>query len=252
MGPHEPGFSGSVTRDPHEAYLADLAGYVFGVLGPDEIEAVEQHLRTCDICTTELPLLRAAVVSLDEVPPEAFIDGPPEGAELLVRRTMRRLDVVGAETRDRRWRAMAIGASVAAAAIVAGVLIGRETAPQHTAGGPVVVSTPPSPTASAVPGTVTVSHADVTTGARLTGSITPALGWVRVSVAVTGISEGQRCVLYVVPKHGPPIQAGSWVVSAAGAQSGTPLQGTALVPIDQVAALRVSNTAGHVFVTAPA
>jgi anti-sigma factor RsiW len=252
MGRDGPDAMGSVTRDPHETYLADLAGYVFGVLDQAEVGAVEEHLGTCDICAAELPRLQATVAQLDEVPPEAFIDGPPEGADLLVQRTLRRIDSARPGPGSGRWRGLAVAAVAGIVTIASAVLIGRETAPNKTAQGFPVVSPSPSPSASVVPGTKVFSATDARTGARLTAQLVPAQGWVRISVAVTGIPEGQRCVLYVVPRHGRPVQAGSWLVSAAGARQGTALQGTALVPADQVAAVTVSNTAGKTFVTAAA
>jgi anti-sigma factor RsiW len=252
MGRDGPDAMGSVTRDPHETHLADLAGYVFGVLDQAGVDAVEEHLRTCDICAAELPRLQATLAHLDEVPPEAFIDGPPEGADLLVHRTLRRIDSSRSGPGSRRWRGLAVAAVAGIVTIASAVLIGRETAPKQAAEGSPVVSASPSASASVVPGTKVFSSTDAGTGARLTAQVVPAQGWVRISVAVTGIPEGQRCVLYVVPKHGKPVQAGSWMVSAAGARQGTALQGTALVPADQVAALTVANTAGKTFVTAAA
>jgi hypothetical protein len=251
MAPDEPGTTGSATREPHETYLADLASYVFGALGPDETDTVERHLSTCSICHQELPLLQAAVAGLGEVPPEAFIDGPPEDAELLVRRTMRRIQAERVQPTWTYRRTAAVAAVAAAVAITSGVLIGRGTAPRQLAEGP-GGSAQPTSSASVVAGTRTIAMTDAVTGARLTGSVVPAKGWVRVSVTAAGIPEGQRCLLLVVPKQGAPVQAGSWLVSADGAQKGTSLQGTALVPIDQVAAIKVTNTVGHVFVTAPA
>jgi hypothetical protein len=249
MGAYEPGTAKPVAGDPHEAYLGDLAGYVFGALDGRETETVEQHLSACAICRAELPLLRAALADMSAVPSEAFIDGPPEDADLLVRRTMRRIADESARPAAGSKREFAVAAVAAAAAIVAGVVIGRGTAP-HPAAAPTSAVTTPSTSVSPVPGTKAFSVSDATTGARLTGNVIPAQGWVRVSVAAAGIPKGQRCVLLVVPKQGRPVQAGSWVVSAAGARVGTALQGAALVPMDQIAAIEVINTAGRVFVDA--
>ena len=249
MEPYEPGTAKPVVGDPHDAYLGELAGYVLGALDQSEIERVEQHLSTCAICRAELPLLQAAVTDMRTVPPESFIDGPPDDADLLVRRTMRRIADETARPAAKPWRQLSVAAGAAAAAIVAGVVIGRGTA-SHSTAAPTHGPTPSTSVSEPPPGTKAFSETDATTGARLTGNVIPAQGWVRVSVAAAGIPEGQRCVLLVVPKQGPPVQAGSWVVSAAGAQQGTALQGTALVPMDQVASIKVINTAGRVFVDA--
>jgi anti-sigma factor RsiW len=250
MAPDERDMAGSDIREPHEAQLGALAGYVFGALEPDEVVAVERHLSSCPICSEELPLLRATVSGLEKLPPEALIDGPPDGAELLVRRTVHRIDEQRGQPRGLPRRALAVAAVAAAIAIGSGIVIGRGTAPTHTAGGSAGASTSPTTSASVVPGTMTVSQTDPTTGAQLTATVVPAKGWVRITAKAAGIPAGQRCVLLVVPKRGAPVQAGSWLVSAEGARTGTVLQGTALVPVDQVAAIRVTNTAGHVFVTA--
>lgn len=51
----------------------------------------------------------------------------------------------------------------------------------------------------------------------LTRAVVPAVGWVRVNAAVTGIPAGQQCRLIVLGRDGSRQLAGSWLVSTAGA-----------------------------------
>jgi RNA polymerase sigma-70 factor (ECF subfamily) len=107
------------------------------------------------------------------------------------------------------------------------------------------------PTAAPVAGTRTVAATDAGTGARVSAQVVPAAGWVRVSATVTGIPAGQECRLVVVGAAGERQIAGSWLVSAKGAQNGTALNGSALVDPAQVSAVLVENFDGHQFVSAP-
>jgi hypothetical protein len=84
----------------------------------------------------------------------------------------------------------------------------------------------------------------------LTVAVVPAAGWVKISAAVTGIPEGQRCRLMVVSRDGSRMQAGGWLVSAKGAAEGTTLEGSALIDPANVAAVVVENTGGQQFVKA--
>jgi len=55
----------------------------------------------------------------------------------------------------------------------------------------------------------------------------------------------------VVAKDGSRTEAGSWLVSPAGAEQGTHLDGSALVAPDQVGSVAVVTDAGQVLVSAP-
>ncbi|WP_197363894.1 zf-HC2 domain-containing protein, partial [Streptomyces clavuligerus] len=106
-----------------------LGAYVLGVLDTDESRAVEDHLAGCTRCREETRALRELETSLGEVPPEIFLDGPPQGGDLMLQRTLRQ---ARQERRGAEWRrrsALAAVAVVAAAAVLgAGVAIGRTTA----------------------------------------------------------------------------------------------------------------------------
>jgi anti-sigma factor RsiW len=220
---------------------ADLGAYALGGLTAAEEADIDEHVTGCPTCRHELAELRDIADRLGEVPPELFLDGPPEGGDLLVRRAVGR---VTAERRGAvsRRRLLTAAAAVAVGALVlgAGVLTGRQTAPA------------PAPVAAApVAGTRTVQATDAGTGAAITAQVIPAAGWVRVSAEVTGIPAGQRCRVVVVGADGQRQVAGSWLVSEKAAAEGSNLQGFALVDPAQVTAVVVENLDGRQFVSAP-
>jgi anti-sigma factor RsiW len=219
-------------HDPEE-----LGAHALGLLDPAQSRAVEEHLAGCPACRREWEELRGMVDLLDDVPPEAFLDGPPD-AELVLRRTLRQVRAEAAAQRRRR-RLQLVGAAAAALAVVlgGGVLIGRETAP------------PPAATAAKAPGAVVLSGGGEP-GVSMTTTLTPAAGWVRLSTSVQGIPAGERCRIVVVARDGTREIAGSWLVSPSGWRDGVTLDGSALVPLDQVEAIVVENEAGRQFATA--
>jgi hypothetical protein len=230
---------------------ADLAGYVAGELPPREAQAVEAHLATCVECRTEVESLNEMREFLGALPPEALLEGPPEGGDLLLQRTLRQVRSEARSSVGRsRFVAVAAAVVVVAAALGGGVLVGRSgssgAAPEAGAG-----QQPPAPaTSSAVPGTKVVTGSGP--GARLTASIVPAAGWVRVEASVTGIPAGQKCRLVVVGKNGDREIAGGWLVSEKASREGAKLYGSALVAPADVASVVVENTDGHEFVQANA
>jgi hypothetical protein len=232
-------------NDEHE----DLAGYVAGELSAGEAQAVDAHLATCPDCRAEVESLNEMREFLGALPPEALLDGPPEGGDLLLQRTLRQVRSEARSSAGRgRFVAVAAAVVVAAAALGAGVLVGRSgtsSAPSEAGPGQL----PPAPaTSSAVPGTKTVTGTGP--GTRLTASIVPAAGWVRVEAAVTGIPAGQKCRLVVVGKDGDREIAGGWLVSEKASREGAKLYGSALVAPADVASVVIENTDGHEFVQA--
>jgi hypothetical protein len=222
---------------------ADLAGYLTESLTPQERRDVEEHLAGCAECRAEVDSLREWTAALGAVPEAMLLDGPPEDADLLLQRTLRQ---VRGESAGRRHRRLALvtaaAAAVLAAALAGGVLAGRASAPE-----PALAR--PSPGASSLPpGTRLAAAADATTGARMSVTLVPAAGWVRVTATVSGIDAGEHCRLEVVGRDGTAVLAGSWLVSAEGAAHGTTLNGSALMDPAQVAAVRVVTTAGRQYV----
>jgi Putative zinc-finger len=226
-----------------------LGAYVLGTLDPTERNDLDSHLANCAECTAELTGLEAVRDMLDEVPPEALLHGPPD-ADLVLQRTLRQIRTEAPQAGwRRRTLAVAVAAAVLAGAGAAGVLVGRGTAP---AGKPTAAASTPAGPASPLPSGLRVATTvDPRTHVRLTASVTPASGWVRVNAAINGIPAGQDCRLIVLGRDGQREVAGGWVVSAVGARDGTDLDGSAAVAPGNVVAVQVVNTAGHVFVTLP-
>ncbi|MFF8954231.1 anti-sigma factor family protein [Streptomyces sp. NPDC014894] len=224
-----------------------LGAYVLGVLDEREERAVESHVRVCQECRDEVAVLREWEARLGEVPPEAFLDGPPDGGDLLLHRTLGR---AREERRSAEWRqrlALAAVAVVATAAVLGGgYAVGRTTGGPPPAARPTVTV---SPTAAPQPaGTVVTSAKDPRTGARLVVRMTPAADWVRLNAAVSGVPAGERCLLVVVARNGERVVAGSWLVGSA--EKGANLDGSAAVARDDVAEIVVESASGKRYVAA--
>ncbi|MET9699745.1 zf-HC2 domain-containing protein [Streptomyces sp. NPDC006529] len=239
-----------MNREVHEEEL--LGPYVLGVLDGAEVRRVEEHVGGCVRCREEVAALREMEAVLGEVPEEAFLDGPPEGGDLLLQRTLRQMR--GERAGRARRRTALVGLAVAAtvaAVFWAGTRLGAAD------GREVAADPPPPPTATASPqpppGTRVASATDAGTGARMTVRLTPAARWVRVHAAVTGVPAGERCLLVVVARDGTRTTAGSWVVGAPenGAAKGAGLDGSAAVDPAEVKEVVVQNEAGTRFVSVP-
>src|SRR5215468_2459464 len=121
-----------------------LAALALGALEDNELQEVEEHVSSCEWCRTELDELIEVRAVLDELPPEALLEGPPEGGELLLQRTLRAARAERASRRlPRRLLGVAAAAALAVLAVGGGVLFGRSTAPQPqvTASGPTTTAT---------------------------------------------------------------------------------------------------------------
>ncbi|MBT2480639.1 zf-HC2 domain-containing protein [Streptomyces sp. ISL-94] len=239
-----------MNRQRHEE--EQLGPYVLGVLDEEEVRRVEEHMSGCVQCRQEVAALREMEAALGEVPEEAFLDGSPQGGDLLLQRTLREMrgELAGA-----RRRRVGLAGLAAAASLAAVFWVGT----QLGAGDPGPVALPlPSPTVSTAPSTLPAgtrlgSATDPATGARLTVQMTPAARWVRVHAAVTGVPPGERCRLVVVAKDGTRTTAGGWVVGSQenGEGKGAALDGSAAVDPADVKAILVENEAGRAFVSVP-
>ncbi|GHG21589.1 MULTISPECIES: anti-sigma factor family protein [Amycolatopsis] len=226
-----------------------LGAYALGALDPHEAADFERrHLQTCAQCRFDLNELVALRDSLDEVPPEAFLDGPPEGGDLLLQKTLRRVRdeeerVAPARSGGRRGLALVAAAVLVVAALGGGVLVGRQTAEPPS-------QALPAPPPSDVPGTKTVEGRDPTTGVQLAASIIPFQGWVKTDVSVKGVKAGEKCLLQVVTKDGKAVTAGSWQVSEKWESQGFKLDGSALVAPDDVKSIDIVTVDGRKLVSA--
>ncbi|MEU3774072.1 zf-HC2 domain-containing protein [Streptomyces sp. NPDC032472] len=241
-----------MNRQRHEE--EELLGpYVLGVLDGQDVFRVEEHVSGCVQCREEVAALREMEAALGEVPAEAFLDGPPQGGDLLLQRTLRQVRGEAAAQRRRRLGLTGLAAAAALAAVFwAGARVGSSE------GEAVAVPPPPGTTVSAAPspppaGTKVASATDAGSGARMTVQVTPAAKWVRVHAAVTGVPPGERCRLVVVGKDGSRTSAGSWVVGSQenGGGRGAALDGSAAIDPSLVKAVVVENEAGRTFVSVP-
>jgi anti-sigma factor RsiW len=221
----------------------DIAGYLMEMLTPEEKQQADEHLSRCPECRAEVDSMQSWADALREVPEEMLLDGPPDDADLLLQRTLRQ---VRKESSAKRFRRTAMLASAAAAVIVVaiggGVVVGRSTAPSGPA------ATVAEPTASLAAGTLTGAAEDPGSGARMSVTVTPASGWVRVDATVVGIKPGEKCRVEVVAKDGTTVLAGSWLAPPTAETKPVTLNGSALIDPDQVQAVRVVNTAGQQYV----
>lgn len=218
----------------------DIAGYLMEMLTPEEKQQADEHLSRCAECRAEVDSMQSWADALREVPEEMLLDGPPDDADLLLQRTIRQ---VRQESSAKRFRRTAVLASAAAAVIVVaiggGVVVGRSTAPSGTVA---------QPTTSVVAGSRSGAAEDPASHARMSVTVTPAAGWVRVNATVVGIPPGEKCRVEVVAADGTTVLAGSWLASATAETKPVTLNGSALIDPAQVRAVRVVSTEGKQYV----
>jgi hypothetical protein len=176
--------------------------------------------------------------ALDTVPPEAFIDGPPPGGDLLLQRTLRQVraseglaPIAAKPPLGRRLASVAAALVIAGGALTGGILIGQSGTPD-------------------VPGS-TFEAADQATGAEMNVKVEPLAGWVKVRANVSGIKQGEQCQLIVTAKDNSQKSAGSWLVTEKGEDAGTSLEGPALVAPNDVKSVDVITFDGRKLVSVP-
>ena len=107
----------------------ELGALALGLLTPEQTRAARQHLTGCAMCRREYEELTEMTGVLGELPPEAFLDGPPDG-DLVLQRTLRQIRAETGAHRRRRVLGMVAAAAVVVAAIAGGgVAIGRASVP---------------------------------------------------------------------------------------------------------------------------
>ncbi|MGH4010327.1 MAG: anti-sigma factor family protein [Pseudonocardiaceae bacterium] len=221
-----------------------LGAYALGALAPDEARVVDAHLAECADCRHEVAELTEVRGMLNSVPPEAFLDGPPDGGELLLQRTLRQVRAEqGGQPRRARFPSAAGVVVIALAALGGGVLLGQQTVPNGETQGPQTsVVQPP-------PGTRNSRATNPVSGVSMAVSLTPLTGWVRVHAEVRGVPAGKLCRLLVVSREGRAVLAGSWLASGKDTLEGTSLDGSALVDPAQVSSVDVVTIDGEELVS---
>ncbi|MER6958728.1 zf-HC2 domain-containing protein [Streptomyces sp. NPDC000618] len=220
-----------------------LGAYVLGTLDNDERATLEEHTADCEACRMELAALRDMEAALGEVPPEAFLEGPPEDGELMLQRTLREVRAEQSKGRRRRFVTVGVGVAASSAALFfGGLMVGHSGSTATVASSP-----PPSPAA----GVLVASAVDATTKASMRVQLTPFDDYVKINAAVTGVPGGVRCRLVVVSTDGRRETALSWVIPRNGAQSKLPpvgqgkLEGAAAIDAQQVKEVVVENDLGN-------
>lgn len=217
-----------------------LGAYVLGSLEPDEVRAVDEHLAGCAEARKELAELEEMKEFLGEVPPEAFLDGPPADGDLLLQRTLREVRAAAPAAppkRRRPWLLVAAAVVVVAGALGGGIVIGRQSVDE-------VASTTPA-------GSKEVTATDATTKVTMATTVEPRAGWSWISVELTNLKAGAECEMLVTDKAGKTYIAGSWVVSEKAAREGSRFGGGVLVPVDQVKSVQIKTVQGEHVVTTP-
>ncbi|MFF0270602.1 anti-sigma factor family protein [Kribbella sp. NPDC004536] len=213
-----------------------LGAYVLGALEPADIAEVEEHLATCAECRAEVAELAELKDLLGEVPPEAFLDGAPEGGDLMLQRTLREVRPEPVRPRRRSpWLLVAAAFVLVAGALGGGVALGRSTAPNDD---------------QAVAGSKQVSTVDTNTGTRMTATVEPRPGWSWVQVQLSGLRAGDQCEMVVTNNEGYTWIAGSWEVSKKAAENGSTFGGGVLIPLDEVHSVEIRTVQGKHLVTA--
>lgn len=210
---------------------------------------VDAHLAGCADCRREVVELTELRGMLDSVPQEAFLDGPPDDGDLVLQRTLRQIRTEqGGQPRRARFPAAAGVVLIAVAAVGAGVLLGRQTAPGGEAQSPQTQG-PQSSVVQAPPGTRNGEATNPVSDVSMAVSVTPLAGWVRVHAVVRGVPAGKQCQLLVVSQEGYEVVAGSWLASGKDIRDGTSLDGTALIDPKQVRSVDVVTTDGEELVS---
>jgi hypothetical protein len=227
--------------DRHVA--GDLGVYLAGAMEAREGWAVESHLAACGWCTNELRELREVTALLDGMPPEVLLDGPPDGSDLLLRRTVRQIRREG--RRGRRVLGVAAAVVLGTAGVGAGFVYGQQANPA------VVVAQPQAPVQTAPVDALVGQAVDKETGAQASVTVLPMAGYVRLTATVEGVPPGERCRLVVVSKDGSQREVAFGWVTGDGTVKGDPLTGSAMIAPDDVGSVDVENDDGKTFVTVP-
>ncbi|MEV4315138.1 zf-HC2 domain-containing protein [Actinocrispum sp. NPDC049592] len=223
-----------MSRPAHDH--SSLGAYALGVLTPHEATEVEAHLAACADGRREVADLVNLRHALDTVPPEAFIDGPPPGGDLLLQRTLRRVRAeeqqapVARPSGARRLAAVAAAVVIAGGALVGGIAIGSS--------------------GTTTPG-VSFAAEDASTHAKMDVKVESLQGWVKLHANASGIKAGEPCQLVVTGKDGTQRLAGSWLVSSKGEAEGTMIDGAAIMPPKDIKSIDVITTTNRKLVSVP-
>ncbi len=225
----------------------DLTAHALGLLDGPSARAVESHLSMCPDCRREWADVRETAAMIGSVPAETLVDGPPMG-DFALRRALRQMRAETEQDTDenilpRRRGTIrpAILRGIAAAAatlalIGGGAVVGRLTAP-----GSATIAAAEGRTVQGTDGAV-----------RMTATLTPAAGWVRLAASVQGLAPNQKCTLLLISRDGTSAVAGNWITGTPKPGS-TPagINGSAIMDPSEVRAVAIRNDAGRTLISVP-
>ncbi|MFD9701916.1 anti-sigma factor [Lentzea sp. NPDC059081] len=163
---------------------------------------------------------------MEELPPEAMLDGPPPNADHLLLRTLGTVREERHQAVRRRGRIAAVTSTF----VVAGVLAGGVWMGQGMGVG----------------GTDAVLQGTSAEGAHMAVQVTDTEGGLRLVATVDGVQDGEACWLVVHTRDGRTFTAGSWRAHAGEVT----LAGSAMVRAGDVAGVSVVNHDRQPLVTA--
>lgn len=236
--------------DPH----VDIRALMMGDLVDKQEESAREHIAMCGSCRAQVDSFENIENILRQIPPEALLEGPPPESDLLLQRTLRETRASPQRASSRPGRSgLQMMSAAAVLTLVAGISAGIGYTLSNSSGDAPPPQAEPAITNSPVaevPGTRHASVLNAATGTRLTASVEPAAGFVRINAAVTGIPAGERCRLIIEGRDGGRETVGSWVVSEKGAREGATISGSTIIDPANVAAVIIENTEGKQFAVA--
>lgn len=213
-----------------------LGVLVLGALGPSDRDEIEEHVRACQGCRTQLAELAALPGLLKRVD-ATLIDPSPAPPAILDRALAQ---IRAGEARDltpvrrlRRPRYAALLAVAAFGAILVAVFFGA-----RTFAGLGVTS----------PASVVAAAQNAATGVSATVTLQPSPAGTQVLLALSGVSPGARCQLVAVGKGGQREVTSTWVASYEGQAQ---VAGATGMPVDQIASFDVTTLRGSTLVSVP-
>ena len=165
---------------------------------------------------------------MEELPPEAALDGPPTNADHLLQRTLGSVREERHQAVRRRGRITALTSTFMVAGVLAGgVWLGQGLGVGGTDAGEILQGTSSA-------------------GAHLAVKVTDTEGGLRLVATVDGVRDGEACWLVVHTKDGRTFTAGSWRAH----EGEVTLAGSAMVRAEDVAGVSVVNHHHEPLVTA--
>ncbi|GAB2816369.1 hypothetical protein [Lentzea nigeriaca] len=165
---------------------------------------------------------------MEELPPEAALDGPPRDADHLLQRTLGTVREERHQAVRRRGRVTALTSTFMVAGVLAGgVWLGQGMGVGGTDEGETLQGTSAA-------------------GAHLAVQVTDTEGGLRLVATVDGMQDGEACWLVVHTKDGRTFTAGSWRAH----EGEVTLAGAAMVRAGDVARVSVVDHHRQTLVTA--